>query len=308
MATLNDYLKQTQRFTREQGQSFLNPQDLIDYVNRARREVAMRSQSIRRLTPISGAITTASVVNAGSGYTSPTVVITAPDFPSGGGANPNGAQANAAAIVQGGTIAAININYGGSGYFQPQATITDPTGTGASISLDVPGVNAVYQGQEQYNFSDIDLSTFPGVQSVYMIKSVSIVYNNYRYSLPCYDFSTYQSQIRQYPFQFSYVPVMFSQFGQGVGGSLYMYPLPSQTYQVEYDCFCLPQDLITDLSEEAIPEPWTDSVSYMAAHLCYLEIQNMNASQYYLTLFDKFLQRYSDYARPGRVTNPYGRW
>ena len=136
MATLNDYLQQTQRFTREQGQSFLNPQDLIDYVNRARREVAMRSQCVRVLTPVSGAITTASVANPGSGYTAPTVVITAPDYPSGAGSNPNGAQATAAAIVQSGTIAAVNITYGGSGYFQPQATITDPTGTGASCVAD----------------------------------------------------------------------------------------------------------------------------------------------------------------------------
>ena len=146
MATLNDYLKQIQRFTRDQGQSFLNPQDLIDYVNRARREVAMRAQCVRVLTPVSGAITSASVIHAGSGYTAPAVTITAPDYPSGTGAKPNGDQATAGVIMQGGTIAAVDINYGGSGYFQPQATITDPTGTGASVSLTVPAVNAIYQG------------------------------------------------------------------------------------------------------------------------------------------------------------------
>jgi hypothetical protein len=308
MATLNDYLKMVQRFTRDQGQSFLNPQDLIDYVNRARREVAMRSQCIRVLTPVSGAITSASVVSSGSGYTAPTVTITAPDYPSGTGNNPNGAQATAAAITQSGTIAAVNINYGGSGYFQPQATITDATGTGASVSLTVPAVNAIYQGQEVYKFSDIDLSASPGVESVYMIKSVSIIYNNYRYSLPGYAFSVYQSTVRQYPFAYQYVPTFFSQYGQGVNGSLYLYPLPSQTYQIEYDCFCLPQDLITDQSEEAIPDPWTDSVAYMAAYLCYSELQNFNIAKFYLDSFDKFLQRYSDYARPGRMVNPYGRY
>lgn len=44
---LNEYLKQTQRFLRDATQQFLNPQDLISYVNRARREVAMRAQCIR---------------------------------------------------------------------------------------------------------------------------------------------------------------------------------------------------------------------------------------------------------------------
>jgi len=39
-----------------------------------------------------------------------------------------------------------------------------------------------------------------------------------------------------------------------------------------------------------------------------LELQNYNAGKFYLDLFDKMLQRYSDYARVGRVTNPYGRY
>ena len=32
----------------------------------------------------------------------------------------------------------------------------------------------------------------------------------------------------------------------------------------------MPQYLVTDLSVEAIPDPWTDAVAYWAAHLCYL--------------------------------------
>ena len=51
------YLKQTQRFLREQQQAFENPADLLSYINRARREVAARTQCIRRLTPVSGQVT-----------------------------------------------------------------------------------------------------------------------------------------------------------------------------------------------------------------------------------------------------------
>ena len=101
---------------------------------------------------------------------------------------------------------------------------------------------------------------------------------------------------------------MASQFGQGTSGSFYVYPIPSQTYQYELDCLCLPQDLITDLSVEIIPDPWSDAVKYFAAHLSYLDLQNFNAAQYYLTLFDSHLLRYSQYARIGRAVNIYGRW
>ena len=113
--TLFDYLKDTQRFLRDANQDLFDPGDLIDYVNRGRREVAMRTQCIRRLTPISAPVITASVVAAGSAYTNtPTITITDPDFPGGAGANPGGAQATASAFVQGGTIAADNRQDGGA--------------------------------------------------------------------------------------------------------------------------------------------------------------------------------------------------
>ena len=54
---LNEYLKQTQRFLRDQQQRLVNPLDLIEYINRSRREIAERTQSIRLVPPVSGQIT-----------------------------------------------------------------------------------------------------------------------------------------------------------------------------------------------------------------------------------------------------------
>jgi hypothetical protein len=311
MATLNSYLQQCQRFLRESRQDLLDPNDLISYINRARREVAGRTQCIRRLTPISGSIISATIVAGGSGYSAATTVtISPPDCPSGKLPFPSGAQATATPIIQSGVIVAVDISYGGDGYFQPIATVTDPnnTGSGAQVTVNLTGLNLLQPNQEQYPFSDIDVSVFPGVESVYSIKSVSVIYANYRYSLPMYSFSVYQSQIRNYPYTYQYVPCFASQYGQGTDGSFFAYPWPSQIYQWEFDCFCLPQDLITNNSVDVIPQPWSDIVPYFAAHLAYLELQNLNAGRFYLDLFDKMTQRKSDYARPGRVTNPYGRW
>jgi hypothetical protein len=306
---LNNYLQATQRFLREAKQEFVNAADLIEYVNRARREVAQRTQCVRRLTPISGAVTSAEVTAGGSGYVAPVVTISAPDFPDGGPSYPNGAQALATASVAGGIITAVNITYGGAGYFEPVVTITDSTGTGATASLAVlPALNLLNAGQESYPFSDINVAVFPGIDSVFAIQSVAVIYANYRYALPLYDFSTYQAKIRQYPFQYQYVPAFASQYGQGNDGSFYAYPLPSQTYQWEFDCFCTPQDLLTNLSVDVIPQPWADVVPYFAAHLAYLELQNMNAANFYLDLFDKMCLRKSQYARVGRRVNPYGRY
>lgn len=308
MPSLFDYQKQTQRFLREKRQDLINPDDLIVYINRARREVAMRTQCLRILTPSSAAIKTASVVAGGSGYSSLTSIsISPPDFPSGTGAFPNGAQATAVPLVQNGSIAAANISYGGSGYFQPIATITDGAGTGASVSLITAPVNTLNLGQEVYPFSGIYLGNSPGVVSIFAIRSVSVIYANYRYTLPKYSFSVYQSMIRQYPFQYQYVPTFCCQRGQGTNGDLMMYPLPSETYQYEVDCYGLPMDLTTNNDYEAIPDPWTDAISYFAAHQGMLELQNYNIAKFYLDLFDKQLGIYSHSARIGGAINPYGR-
>lgn len=305
------YLKQTQRFLREQKQDFENPGDLLEYVNRARREVAGRTQCIRRLTPISGQVLDGTVVTGGSGYVNPIATITTPDWASGALPSPNGRQATAGVTMNGGVVTDVTIIDGGDGYFQPQVTITDSAGpgAGATATLNMSPINTLNQGQEVYNFSDIYLGNWPGVDTVHAVKSVSVIYSQYRYSIPMIAFSTYQAQVRQFSTgTYQYVPSFGSQYGQGNGGSLFFYPPASQIYQVEYDCFCLPTDMALDNSiPEAIPQPWTDAVPYMAAALGYMEIQNLNAARFYMEEFDKRTLGYSGYARPGRAINPYGR-
>ena len=306
MATLFDYQQTVQKWLRDTRQNLINPQNLITYINRARREVAMRTQCIRVLTQSSAPCVTASVVAAGTGYTSATVTITPPDFPSGTGANPNGAQATALPIVLGGGLSAVDITYGGDGYFQPIATVTGP-GSGASVTIQTGPINTLNQGQEYYPFSGVYLGNNPGVKSVIAVQSVSIIYANYRYSIPIYSFSTYQSQVRQYPYLYEYIPTFGAQYGRGASGGFYLYPLPSQTYQYELDCYCLPQDLTSNLSVEVIPDPYTDAIPYFAAHLSMIELQNMNASKFFLDLYNSELGIYSRAANVGRVVNPYGR-
>ena len=77
---------------------------------------------------------------------------------------------------------------------------------------------------------------------------------------------------------------------------------------MEWDCLCLPSDLLDDQSYEAIPKPWQDAVPYFAAHLAMIEIGNWNGAAGFLNLYEKMAQAYSNYARIGRVVNPYGRY
>lgn len=309
--SLNDMLQQTQRLLREQTQQFENPDDLLSYINNARREIALRTQCIRVLTPSSGVITGYSITNAGTGYstvTPPTVTVTAPDFPSGMLPYPNGLQATAIATVNvDGTIGSIDPLVGGAGYFQPVVTISNPvSGTTATATAIVQKINLLNQGQEQYSFSNIDLSGNPGCKSVYAVRGIAIIYSGYRYSMEYMAWSRYQLY-RAYPYQYQYTPAIYSQFGQGANGNFYCYPLPSQALQAEIDCQVLPSDLTDNQSVEALPDPWTDAVPYMAAHLAFLELQNWNAAKFYLDLYEKRALFYSQMTRVGRPANPYGR-
>lgn len=306
--SLFQYAQQLRTRLADQKMEVFDEGDLINFINTARRETARQSQCLRALTPISGSVTQITVTNPGTGYTSPVVMISYPDFPSALPPSPLGRQATATAEIWTGGINTINVTDGGSGYYQPIVTITDPTGTGATATIALSPFNVLETGQERYNFADVDLSMFPGYGEIYMVKSVSLIYANYRYSLPCYSFSEYQARIRQYPYQYSYVPTVMSQYGQGASGSLYFYPLPNQAYQMEWDCFCVPQDLETDQDVEALPDPWTECVVYFAAYLAYMSVQNMNAARTQLELFDRFINRAGYQSRPGRATNPYGRY
>ena len=308
MATLFTYMKAVQRLINDAGQILVDPGDLIDHINRARRMVAARAQCIRVLTPISGAIKSCTLLTGGSGYTANTkVVISKPDFPSSYGQFPNGNQATAKFTVTSGVITDCEMTYGGDGYLQPTMSFTDTVGTGATVTPNLSFINTLNAGQEVYPFSAIDMSMFPGVGDITAVLSTTVIFSNYRYGLPKYSFTKYQFLIRNYAQQFQYTPGLCAQYGQGSSGSLYVYPLPSQQYQMEWDCICSPQDLIFDESVEVIPDTWSDCVEFYAAHLTFLQLQNHNSARAMLELFEKNMGIFGKAARPGQATNQYGR-
>lgn len=308
MTSLFDYQRELQRLMRDQSQKVFNPSDLQNYINRARRQVAQQAQCVRFTPPITGQVQQATVTNGGTGYTNPTVVISAPDYPTGAKLYPLGAQAVGTATVSGGVIIDVQINFGGDGYFQPTIIITDPTGSGATVTAQTSPINITVNGQEVYEFKDVPLGNTPGVSGILNVRGIAVIFANWQYNCLRYSFQEYQAYIRRYPRNYSYVPEIVSQYGQGTSGSIYGYPLPNAAYQWSWDCIGQPSDLISDQSVEAIPAPWTDSVVFLSAYYCLLELGNYNGSRFWKTEFDDFVSRNSAGARPGGVmVNPYGR-
>jgi hypothetical protein len=314
---LFEYQQQTQRLLADPSQAIFNIDDLTYYINVARAEVAAQGQCIRRISPVSGSILTVNVTNPGSDYTAPVVSITPPDSPSGYLPYPQGAQATAAAQIIAGKISNIGVMFGGGGYWQPEVTITDPTGSGATAVATVTPVNQTTIGQEVYAFSDIPILMFPGCKSILSVRGVNIVWSEWSYALSWVGYSKYNALVRQYVSTFFAPPTIGCQVGQGTDGTIHMYPLPDQPYQLIFDACCLPADLQSDQDYEAIPDPWRHAVPYFASHLALLgrssEVPQMLplASTYFNSkdggLFVTHMKRARAFSNPGRVSSFYGR-
>ena len=314
---LFEYLQQTQRLLADPNQAIFNIDDLTYYINLARNEVAAQGQCIRRVSPVSGSILTIDVTAPGEGYTAPTVNITPPDSPGGYLPYPLGAQATATAQQIGGGIVGAGVSFGGGGYWQPEVTFSDPHGTGAAAIATVSPVNQTTVGQEVYSFSNVPMNMFPGCKSILSVRGININWSNWSYALSWVSYSKYNALIRQYVSTFFAPPSFGCQVGQGVDGTIHMYPLPDQQYQMQWDACCLPLDLTTDQDYEAIPDPWRHAVPYFAAHLALLgrasEVPQMLplCSTYFNEktggLFVTHMKRARAFSNPGRVSSFYGR-
>lgn len=272
MGALFDYQQQVQRLVGydESSQDY-SLDDLGVYINMARRQVAAQGECVRWLTPAGGAVESIDVQLPGSNYTNPIVVVSPPDAPTGALPFPSGNQAVATAQVSAGAITNISVSNGGDGYFQPQADIIDPTGSGAVLVPKViASVNRTHVGQEIYNFVDIDLGPDSGVKAILSVRNITIIWANLQYTIQMMSVSKYMKTIRSYSRGYQMYPQWGCQFGQGEIGTVRLFPVPDQEYAMQWDCLVVPADLVDDQSFEAIPDPWRDAVPFYAAYMAIL--------------------------------------
>src|SRR5262249_35613192 len=106
-----------------------------------------------------------------------------------------------------------------------------------------------------------------------------------------YVWTDFQAYLRSYSTGLQNYPTVFSQYGQGEGGSLYLWPLPSQATDMEWDSYCTPIDLSADSDPEVIPYPWTDAVKFYAAYLAFQNAQRYEDADRMFGEYEKFMKR-----------------
>jgi hypothetical protein len=164
-------------------------------------------------------------------------------------------------------------------------------------------------GQEVYPFADVNsmvATSGSGISSIFMVNSISVLFGNYRYTMAHVGFSKYQALIRNYSAGlYQYAPAVFAQFGQGVNGSVYAYPIPNSPYQWEWDVCCTVAPLATDTDPEAIPFPWTDAVAYYAAYLALDGAQRLADAKRRYEQYEMYMKRARQFSQ-GNVVAPRG--
>lgn len=292
---LTSYQTQVQRLLHDANATYYSLSDITAYINTARGQISLEGQCVRAL--ISGYVSSVAVNAVGSGYTSPTVVFSG-----------SGTGATATATLSGGTITNVTVVSTGSGYdATTTATISDPTGTGCTLTVTMAGTNLTVVGQEVYTFASRapQAQLVSGVQGILGVISVAVSWGSMKPLLRQEIWTRFQAYYRSYSTGLQSWPTIWSQYAQGVNGSMYVWPLPSQVVSMDWDCFCRPLDLVDGNTPEAIPYPWTDAVQYYAAMLAFDNSQRATDADRMQTQYTKYMKRARAMSEPELPPDPY---
>lgn len=291
---LSAYQQQTLRLLHDPNNTYFSSADITAYINIARNQVAGEGQCVRLLLS-GGTITAITILSGGSGYAgTATVTISG-----------SGQMATATATISGGAVNSITMTNGGWGYITGTTTTVtvagSTSGTNATFTVTIDNSVTTVPGQEVYLFSTINTLAVlggsysaTGINQVIGVLSVACAWGANAAMKPVLQpaiWTELQAYYRSYNNGMQNYPTIWSQYGQGVNGSIYVWPLPSQYSQMDWDCYCFPVALIDDTTPEAIPFPWTDCVPYYAAYLAYANAQRAEDSDRMFNDYERFMKR-----------------
>ena len=281
---LTAYQTQTLRLLHDPNNTYFSAADITAYINIARNWIAGEGQCIRLLLS-GGTITSITTLSGGTGY-SGTIAITI----SGAGQ-----QASATAPLSGSAVGTTTLVNGGWGYITGTSTTVTAAGSGggtnATFTTVIDNSLTTVPGQEVYQFSTANTlaQLTAGVNQVVGVLSVACAWGANAAMKPILQpmiWSEFQAYYRSYNNGMENYPTVWSQYGQGVKGSIYLWPLPSQNSQMDWDCYCFPIALVDDTTAEAIPYPWTDCVPYYAAYLAFVDAQRKDDAENMYKMYD----------------------
>lgn len=158
-------------------------------------------------------------------------------------------------------------------------------------------------GNTQYQFAGINTGLPVGVEGIYRVRQLF-------YQIPGttglvwvaprpYDYLSYFATNNPVPI--SGPPTMWSQYGQGVNGSIVVQPLPDLPYLFIVDAVGEPSPLGSDSDPEAIPPLWTLAVPFYAAWYAFQSVQRQADADLMLKHFQEQMGLARNAANPDLI-------
>lgn len=170
-----------------------------------------------------------------------------------------------------------------------------PFGSGATPGLMVPGgftpgiadttitTFSTIPGVEHYHFGYAKpylQAQYKGVDSVIDLIDVAVSWGSASRPVMEWEaFEVLQALARIYSVGVFTYPFKAAKQGDGLNQILYLFPVPSQALEMEWDASCLPKALYTDSDYEAIPEPFNNAVKFRAASYVYMAQNRFGSSE-----------------------------
>jgi hypothetical protein len=142
----------------------------------------------------------------------------------------------------------------------------------------IPGQNpaSTFQtipGQELYPYSfgnPYAQQALQGVKGIIDVKNVACSWGAARPALNYMPWDNLQAWARSYNVLATSYPQIFSTSGDGENGFVWLYPVPSQAQEMEWDVTCTPLAINNPGDYDAIPAPFDDAVKFYGAGMQYV--------------------------------------
>lgn len=302
---LSDYVTNTRDLLHDPKANFYSVTQVNSWVNRARSQVAQTGRCVRYLIPGMASIESITVTSGGSGYTTASATISAPD-----GVSRLAVQAEATVTVTAGAVTSINVTNPGFGYIGPATVTIEGTGTGAMGSPVLSPHAFTTPQQEVYRHADltqIAQALKPGIGALMGIQSIATSWGGSIVPLLRKRSFTYlQAVWRSYGRVWSNYPEIWAPYQDGENGSFYLQPVPFQYQELGIDGYYDVQALSTTQTADLIPTPWNEPCFYYAAYLAYRNAQRADDARDMLSEYDRLMKQARSTVEPDSVPDPYG--
>lgn len=180
-----------------------------------------------------------------------------------------------------------NVNYSVSDL---TAYINIARGQIASQSQCVQQLDTVSLTNAQETYSLPTVGVAAGTGQAIAVLNISVPWGTYTPTLDRYPFSEFQAYFRLFSGTVSGFPECWAQLADAALGTVYFFPIPTQTFASLWQCAHTVLPLALDTDPEAIPYPFTDCVPYFAAYLALMNAQRYQEAKAQMGIFTMFMQ------------------